>query len=332
MTRNLSFLFMFLLFTSGRLLLAETASGESAAGSLTSMPPAAPTLNSPADGATGIMSSDVTWNSVTHAASYNLQVATVSDFNPTHTDETGITATTYTVPGLAGGAQYFWHVSADNVAGAGDYSETWDFTTDASLPVTLSLFSAEAVPEGVRLTWVTESETDNLGFILERAEASKTGWQPLASYLTHAALKGQGNTSSQTHYTFTDAAALPGSLYRYRLSDVSIDGNVHIYDIIQITLTETPDFTTLDAPFPNPFNPRTRINYTLSKSDHVKISVYDLTGRKVTVLLDVFQSAGSYNVYWHGQNHSGRQLASGAYLIVLHTSNAVKKHKAVLLR
>jgi len=202
-----------LLLVPGRLLLAETASGESDAGSLTSMPPAAPTLSSPADGATGVLSSDVTWNSVTHTATYNLQVSTVSDFNTTHTDESGLTETTYTVPGLTAGVQYFWHVSATNVAGTSDYSATWDFTTDASLPVTLSLFSAEAVPEGVRLTWVTESEIDNLGFILERAETSESNWQPLASYQTHTALEGQGNTSSQTHYTFTDAAAQPGSVY-----------------------------------------------------------------------------------------------------------------------
>ncbi len=331
MIRKLSFLFIFLLFTSGRLLLAETASGESDAGSLTSMPPAAPALNSPADGATGVMSSDVAWNSVTHAASYTLQVSTVSDFNTTHTDESGLTETTYTVPGLAGSVQYFWHVSATNVAGTSDYSEAWDFTTDASLPVTLSLFSAEAVPQGVRLTWVTESETDNLGFILERNESSETGWQPLASYQTHTALAGQGNTSSQTHYTFTDKAALPGSLYRYRLSDVSITGDVHIYDVIQIALADAPGLTTLEAPFPNPFNPQTKINYALSKSDHVKITVYDLTGRKVATLLDAFQAAGSYNVYWHGQDQSGRQMASGTYLVVLHTSNTVKKQKAVLL-
>ena len=59
---------------SCQMLLADTGSGDSAAGSLTSNPPEIPTLSSPTNGATGVSSSIVTWNSVTHADSYGLWV------------------------------------------------------------------------------------------------------------------------------------------------------------------------------------------------------------------------------------------------------------------
>ncbi|HPG40296.1 MAG TPA: hypothetical protein PLI87_12920, partial [bacterium] len=68
---------------------------------------------------------------------------------------------------------------------------------DESLPVGLTSFTARTAGQAIILKWITESETDNLGFILERA-AGNGEWQPLASYKTDAALKGQGNASTTT--------------------------------------------------------------------------------------------------------------------------------------
>ena len=323
-----------LILTTGQMVIADSGSAESAAGSLTSNPPSAPTLDSPSDGATGVMSSNVTWNTTLHAATYNLQVSTVSNFSSTITDESGLTEITYTVSGLSGGIQYFWHVSATNVSGTSDYSGTWDFTTDPSLPVTLSSFSAEPVNTGVLIEWTTESETDNLGFILERSTSLEDHpvWQVIASHRTHDELSGQGNTSVRTDYAFTDVTAEPGSTYQYRLSDVDTNGKVHIYDIIQIALPGAPEMTTLDPPFPNPFNPQTKIMYHLSNAGHVEINVFDLMGRKVKTLFNEYQSAGSYTLYWHGQDNTGNQMASGAYLIMLKTAEEVKNQKVILLQ
>jgi len=322
---------MLVLITSNT-LLADTGSAESAAGSLTSMPPEVPKLNNPSDGAIDVFSSEVTWNSVTHAASYNLQASTVSNFATTIADETGLTGINYSIPGLSGSTQYFWHVSATNVAGTSDYSETWDFTTDVSLPTTLSSFYAIVVSQGVLLKWITESETDNLGFILERSESSGTCWKVIASYQTQKGLVGQGNTSSRTEYEFTDKTVTAGFSYQYRLSDVDINGDVHIYDVIQITLSKALDYTTLEAPFPNPFNPQTKISYSLSESDHVEIAVFDILGRKVQTLFDDYQSAGSYNIYWHGEGENGNNMATGTYVIALQTADGVKTQKVVMMR
>lgn len=333
MSRNPIVLPIVLVLAMVRIVSADTGTGVSASGALTSKPPGAPALSSPADGASNVMSSKLTWSSLDHAASYALQVATDAGFSGLVADESGLTATAYNVPGLSGGITYHWHVSATNVAGTGDYSGTWDFTTDVSLPVELTSFSAEPVAAGILLKWVTESELDNLGFILERASAGpdSPGWEVIASYLTHASLSGKGSTSSRTEYAFTDMSVQSGRTYQYRLSDVNTQGEKHIYDVIRTALPEAPEMTALEPPFPNPFNPGTKIRYRLSDAGRVEVSVYDLLGRKLQTLLNEHQPAGSYNLYWHGRDASGTRMASGSYIIILKTAEETQKQKVVLL-
>jgi hypothetical protein len=73
---------------------------------------------------------------------------------------------------------------------------------DASLPVELTSFTARQEGKFLMLKWVTESELDNLGFILERRTIadSSAGWVELANYLTHSELQGQGSVTTRTDY------------------------------------------------------------------------------------------------------------------------------------
>jgi len=66
--------------------------------------------------------------------------------------------------------------------------------------------------------------------------------------------------------------------------------------------------------FPNPFNPSTTITYALPEPASIKLEIYDLTGRKISVLADGMKSAGLHSAVWQGKDQSGRQLASGVYL------------------
>jgi glycerol uptake facilitator-like aquaporin len=60
---------------------------------------------------------------------------------------------------------------------------------------------------------------------------------------------------------------------------------------------------------PNPFNPAATISYTVAKSSHVKLTVYNTLGQVVAVLVDGFQPSGSYSVTWNASNEP-----SGLYL------------------
>ena len=87
------------------------------------------------------------------------------------------------------------------------------------------------------MDWVTESEIENLGFILERKEQNSKEWQEIASYIAYQELRGQGNTSSRTEYSYVDMKAEFDKIYDYRLTDVSYDGKKQIYKKILSGIT-----------------------------------------------------------------------------------------------
>jgi hypothetical protein len=91
-------------------------------------PPSAPTLAFPSNGATGMSTSPTLgWNATSGAPSYHIQVSKGS--GKIDVDVSGITATSFTVNGLAGSTTYFWHVSGSNAAGSSSWSDQWHFTT-----------------------------------------------------------------------------------------------------------------------------------------------------------------------------------------------------------
>jgi catechol 2,3-dioxygenase-like lactoylglutathione lyase family enzyme len=79
--------------------------------------------------------------------------------------------------------------------------------------------------------------------------------------------------------------------------------------------------------YPNPFNPSTKIHYTLKNSGNVRLSVYDLLGREVAVLVNGVRAAGSHEVTF-----SRPDLGSGVYFYKLQSGGQVMTKKMVLLR
>jgi hypothetical protein len=90
----------------------------------------APALGSPSNGATGVSRSPtLSWNTVSGATSYRVQVSTGSSFSSTVYDNSSVTGTSVTLPRLAGRTTYFWHVRAQSSAGASSYSSARSFRT-----------------------------------------------------------------------------------------------------------------------------------------------------------------------------------------------------------
>jgi len=76
------------------------------------------------------------------------------------------------------------------------------------------------------------------------------------------------------------------------------------------------DFS-LEQNNPNPFNPATRINYTLPVQSRITLKIYNILGQVVKVLLDGEQDAGYRSVEWNAQN-----VASGIYFCRLDASGS----------
>ena len=202
---------------------------------------------------------------------------------------------------------------------------------ETSLPVELFSFSARCEGRSIILEWTTESEIDNLGFILERSLDNQT-WTTIASYQTDDELAGQGNTSSKTEYAFTDENVQGETTYCYRLSDVSTAGEIEVYNAISITLNTLPQETGMENAYPNPFNPDTYIAYHLAEDSEVQIFVYDMLGRKIQTLYSGQQLAGSYHVYWNGKSEKGNIVSTGTYLILMRSENTTQVQKVMLMK
>ncbi len=99
-----------------------------------------------------------------------------------------------------------------------------------------------------------------------------------------------------------------------------------------LTDDEVPAVTALAGVYPNPFNPVTRVSFSLRKKGHVSMRVYDVSGRLVRVLVDEVREAGSYEVVWDGANDRGRATASGIYFCRMVTDDYQRTVKMVLLR
>ncbi|MBP7697814.1 MAG: M28 family peptidase [candidate division Zixibacteria bacterium] len=93
-----------------------------------------------------------------------------------------------------------------------------------------------------------------------------------------------------------------------------------------------PDGFALTPNYPNPFNPRTTIGYTLPRTVRVKLTVYNLLGQQVRVLVDGEQAGGRHEAVWDGTTGEGRPAASGVYLYRLETPSRCAARKMLLLK
>ena len=92
-----------------------------------------------------------------------------------------------------------------------------------ALPVELSKFGAKRDPltGQVIVTWETQSELNNAGFFIKRAEHKTAQFVPVNPTM----IPGAGTTSEKQSYTYTDTTAKPNIVYYYQIEDVSLDGN-----------------------------------------------------------------------------------------------------------
>jgi len=83
----------------------------------------------------------------------------------------------------------------------------------------------------------------------------------------------------------------------------------------------------LSQNYPNPFNPTTQIDYQLPKAGNVKISIYNVVGQVVSVLVNENQSKGNHTIDWNASD-----FPSGVYIYKLESGSYVSNKKMILLK
>ncbi len=96
---------------------------------------------------------------------------------------------------------------------------------------------------------------------------------------------------------------------------------------------ETPAVTSIEITnYPNPFNPETKIEYSIPSESKIELSIYNIKGQKVRLLVSGQLSAGKHSVVWEGKDENEKPVGSGLYFYKLRTEDKVLTKKMLLLK
>ena len=178
------------------------------------------------------------------------------------------------------------------------------------VPVEFATFSATSVGADVQLNWSTASETNNKGFFVERKSTS-------GEFASVGFIDGSGTTTLVKEYSFIDKGVGVGT-YTYRLKQVDFDGTSDYSKAVEVDVV-APNTFALNQNFPNPFNPSTKISFSLATDAKVTLSVYNVLGQEVATLVNGTMSAGVHSV-----DFDASSLVSGLYIAKITATGAAQ--------
>lgn len=200
-----------------------------------------------------------------------------------------------------------------------------------TVPVELVAFTATVEHNDVHLRWITATETNNFGFDIESRDEGAEGWQKIAF------VKGKGTTTQPAHYEFLHHNQQPGA-YEYRLKQIDANGSFEYSESI-VAVVGVPETFALLQNFPNPFNPTTSIQYQIpgssrgeNKDNRTVLTIYNLLGQEIRVLVDKAEPPGFYSVTWNGRDGFGQVVPAGVYIYRLQSGQFVDTKKMVLVK
>ncbi|MCK4530484.1 MAG: T9SS type A sorting domain-containing protein, partial [Candidatus Marinimicrobia bacterium] len=231
----------------------------------------------------------------------------------------------------ANGTDNYWDMDESGSENNGYPFLSWQNGTETALPVELSNFIAQEQNGSVLLQWITESETENSGFILEKRIFEEQNWERVADYISNMTLAGQGTSTESTNYEYRDKNVQPGCTYQYRLGDVDFNNTITWHDAVEITMdgevAQIPNVFGLQMAYPNPFNPILTVRYGLTEEAQTTVQILNLRGQVVSTLKNTLQQAGSYELKWQAD-----AFPSGIYLIQLQSSDHLDLRKVLLTK
>ena len=191
------------------------------------------------------------------------------------------------------------------------------FAGQSPLPVLISRFDATPRQGGVELAWEFSSDEALDGFTIYRGQAQSS---PVVI----------ASGDARTTRSYTDASVEPGTTYQYTLVIRTAGGDEFRSPMATASMPRA--LTTLAQNFPNPFNPRTTIAYTVGTRAPITIEIFDASGILVRRLDEGVREAGSYSVEWDGRDAANRSVGSGVYFYRFSGVKGAETRKMVLLK
>lgn len=232
-----------------------------------------------------------------------------------------------------------FHIQGVGSDGGGNTGEVEDYVLYSEdggpVAVTLSGLDAHIQDEHVVISWESHAELNTAGYNVYRSVSKNKGYNKINTDL----ILTLENAGAVKRYEYTDNIDFSGTVY-YKIEDVTMDGKGTFHGPIAVNMimssinteSEKPNEFRLYSNYPNPFNPKTTIKYSLPKSTHVTLTVYDMLGKTIRTLLSDTQTAGTHTITWDGRDQSGLPAASGIYYYRMTAQDYQASGRMVLAR
>ena len=219
------------------------------------------------------------------------------------------------VPRLVGNINQYTNLGTSTSV---DFRATMRVEIDGQTVSFDSLTALFGVADGPDTVW-------SAGFRKGAANYAYVTGVPVGAQISIAAwiyLRGFANSANNT-YSIMEATSAYGEGLAIEI--LVRDGNA-------VDVPESPPPTKLAlATRPNPSSGPTGVGYVLPRSSPVRLSIFDLRGRRVAMLVDRVEPAGPHEVTWNGKDSRGDRVTPGVYLVRLETGAERTIGKLVLL-
>jgi hypothetical protein len=125
---------------------------------------------------------------------------------------------------------------------------------------------------------------------------------------------------------------IPRPEYESGLFTTCFSGNPSEVKEIEGADDSRPTEFSLSQNYPNPFNPVTNFRFTLAKSAHVRIEIYNIVGQRVRTLVDEEMRPGVYLADWDGKDDKGSSVSSGVYFYRMTAGDFSDMKKMLLVK
>jgi hypothetical protein len=191
----------------------------------------------------------------------------------------------------------------------------------------ISSFTGSVNKYLVTIKWNTSQEYNLKGWYLERADLSKKILgSKTAPWVSQRFVKGIGSSSTIQEYSCFDLNVFNG-IVQYRLKQINLDDSFNYSDTLEVNTKTNALRKFFLGNFPNPFNPVTNIEFSVSEPGHYTLKVYNVVGQEVATLVENQLADGSYSVTF-----DATKLASGMYIYTLSGNNQFVSKKMILTK
>ena len=220
------------------------------------------------------------------------------------------------------------------------YQNIWP--TPNTLPSAPTNLTAQVIGSTMTMSWdaATDAETPATGLTYNLRVGTTPGGEEICPAMADAAtghrrVAALGNANHDTSWTLELPSPVPSNIY---WSVQAVDGCFAGSEFASNQATGQPAVNTLPTAYalhpgaPNPFGWRTTLRFDLPRAGQTRLEIFDVTGRRVRMLVDGAMEPGWYTPVWDGRDTLGRPVSSGVYFVRFESGDFHATQKVVRTR